>query len=312
MHRSNIRDEVTYEIKPLRLQFPGATLKNLDFQQAIIEIIQRRKKELEYERKCFPNKNDIQVFRYSDIPPGYQIRPTFAGVRQLIQELDLPEYSGTVYHSRIFNGWDFSKYSLRQPFKKYQRYTVEIFGLRIRPPDLPSVDKLLSLPDPAQYKCPPMYWEEYGMFLIQVWRVRIFSCPTESIQTSPSNPLSPHDPDVLYYEEYWHPRRGIGWRLGGQGNLRDLHTTGKVNTFIKDAQLVLRGVHNIQRKPPKPTGFTNRASFNKAYTDSYFNLFKEKGYKPKQEAVARELKICRSTLHNYLTYFKLSWPPHAP
>jgi hypothetical protein len=189
---------------------------------------------------------------------------------------------------------------------------VEVFGLRIPPPDISTKDELLPLPDPAQYKCPPMYWQEFGVILIQVWRVRVFSCPAELIQTSPSNPLSPYDPAVLYYEERWHPRRGIDWKLGGQEHLQDLHTTSKVDTFLNDARIILRGKHKTRRKFPKPKNFPNRASFKKAYFDAYFDLSNKKRVEPKQEAVAQALKICRSTLYNNLGYFKLSWPPRAP
>ena len=312
MRLSDIKDDVTYEIKPLRLKFLGATLKNPDYWNAILETVKRRKGELEYEQKCFPNKNDIQVFRYSDVPLGYQIKPTFAGVRQLIQELDMPEDSEAVYYLRIFNGWDFARYALRPSLKKYQRYTVETFGLRIKMPGLSSGDELLPLPDPAQYKSPPMYWEEYRMILIQVWRVRVFYCPTKLLQTSPSNPFSPYNPDGLYYEECWHPRRGTSWKLGGREHLRDLHITDKINNFFKDAQIVLTGIHKPRQKTPKPSGFPDSASFEKEYKDKYFNLLDETGFKPKQETVAKALKICRSTLHNHLTYFKLTWPPHTP
>jgi hypothetical protein len=195
MRLSDIKDDQCYKIESLGLLIPGKHLKNPDVFRAIREEVRRLEEKKREESRYYPGLYNAQVFKYSDDPPAYVITPKFAGVRHLIQELDLPEDQESVYFSRLFKAEDFVKFALRRSNKNFENYAVEVFGLKINLPEpLPAGTWLPPTPDPSQYKCSPMYWEEYGMRLIQIWRIRVFACPVEVILTSPSNPLSSLSP----------------------------------------------------------------------------------------------------------------------
>jgi hypothetical protein len=54
-----------------------------------------------------------------------------------------------------------------------------------------------------------MYLQETDLYLTVIWRLRVFPCPVESFEFSPSTPLAPLRPDILHFEHRWHPHKGI-------------------------------------------------------------------------------------------------------
>lgn len=308
MRLRDIKDNGLYKIKELDFSVPGSTLKSPGYWEMIQEVIRRRKEEIELDSKCYPDRYNRQVFRYDDNPPAYTITPQFAGMRRLIQELGLPEEQDTLYFLRLFSGPQFNKYALRPPSTNYQEYSVETLGLKIKLPSSVPSQYFLPLPDPSQYKCAPMYLEECGAYLIQIWRTRVFPCQVESIKTSPSNPLNPYNLNVIYFEERWHPQRGIERDLRGLENMQGVQASVKINKLYKDALEILTGSRKKRSKSFGPTRFTPD-SFEKKYTDEAIRLFKIHKCIPKKAAVAHELNIPRSSFYNYLDYFELPWPP---
>ena len=301
MRLSDIKDDQFYEIESLGLLIPGKQLKCPDVFRAIRAEIHRLEEKKREESRYYPGWHNAQVFKYSDNPPAYVITPKFAGVRHLIQELDLPQDQESVYFSRLFKARDFIKFALRHSNKNFENYAVEVFGLKINLSEpLPTGIWLPPTPDPSQYKCPPMYWQEYDMRLIQIWRIRVFACPVELIQTSPSNPFSSLSPNVLYFEERWHPKRIIERNLFGLEHLAELHIS--VERFYEGAMEIVSG------RPKKSTRFTGD-SFKRKYEEKYSEVSREYGCIPKKGAVARAMGISRSSFYTYLDEFDLPWPP---
>jgi hypothetical protein len=114
-----------------------------------------------------------------------------------------------------------------------------------------------------------MYWQEYDMRLIQIWRIRVFACPVELIQTSPSNPFGSLSSNVLYFEERWHPKRIVERKLFGLEHLAELHIS--VERFYKNAMEIVSG------QTKKSTRFTPD-SFKRKYEEKYSELARKDAY----------------------------------
>jgi hypothetical protein len=273
---------------------------------SVIYFHSRGKNVPDYEQKCYPGTSDIQVFKYRDNPPSYEIRASFEGVRNLIEALESPRHANRIYCMRICSGAMFIDKSDKS-FRRFKNYTVEQFGLLIEPTlqKRGGVDAGYTSLKESDYLCLPLYWNENPDYRIQVWRTRIFACSTADIQTSPSKPLGPTLPLVMYLEERWHPyrgkRRSLTW-------LEHLNRNNKViEQFRRDALLILGNVKRSGRRKL----YANPEVFYQEMLRAYNEVGKRAEKDPSQEEVAEEMKpeLSVRTFRQRLNQHEISWPP---
>lgn len=303
----DIQDDVFYEIEALQIGFSGKFLKS----PVLLKMLSRR-----FRAQNRPAGNEPRpyiefgpgIIRYQDNPPGYIIHQNFNGMRKLISDLDLPKQPDSVYYSTFFEAEEFVSHMPRRSLAKYQKYTVHAVGIEIFPP-ASQIGGATPLPDASQYTCPPKYWRECGVRLIQIWRLRIFSEPFENIQTSLSEPFGTLPSTAIYLEECWHPRANRTRTLFGLENVH--HYRGmRIQEFYEDAVKILEDEVVIGR-PPGTGEFRSREQFVDALIEAYRAA--SNGYKirPTQLAVAEKLIISPATLRHYMRRkFEVPWPPN--
>jgi hypothetical protein len=256
----------------------------------------------DFEHRCYPSTSNIQVFRYRDDPPAYEIRAGYEGVRQLILELSAPAHFNRTYCVRLSRGDDFFKRS-EPSSKRFLNYSIERFGLKIPIKN----DKKPPIKDSLIYISQPSYWTEPDGYLIQVWRTRIFALPVDRIRTSLSNPLSLPRPLELYFEEIWHPTKGkqrsVHWIEHRH------HNQSKIERFRRDALLILEGI----KKRGRPLGtkkYSNRDEFTRDYKEAYQKVIRADEDHVSQKAVVSNMNdISLKTFLRRLEEYELSWPP---
>jgi hypothetical protein len=306
MNLSDIQDDVYYEIKSLGRRILGKYLKSPYRRKAISEEIQRRKEEFENERRFFLNIGSTPVQKYLT-SNTYIINSNFHGLRSLLQELGMPENPPDIYYSTLFVSNALFRHDKRS-FEKFRKYTVEVFGLLIKSPEMTNDDiKYHILSGKQLYKYQPRYFRFSGGIAVQGWRLRVFNCPIESMRTSLSNPFSTSSPGVVYFEERWHPEVGTTLELRGLEHLTGLPISTTAQ-FIEDA-LRIYGKEKRRGRPRGPSEFIDRESFIESLTDAYHKLSGSSNRRPTQEAVAGELLVSLSTLKLYLRAFEVKWPP---
>jgi hypothetical protein len=312
MKWDEIEDDSFYLIKPLGITVRGKTLNSPDARAFILAEIETEKRRAAFERACYPNPSNIQVYKEHDDPIIYTIYPSFDGIKGTVREFGLPDEPDTIYASILFNSGRFLKHG-RANSKRRRNYVIEEFGLRIGPTIMPPTDpdqlpvvKAPPLPDPLRYKCQPRYWRLFGgSHLLQVWRTRVFFCAADSIQTTVAHPLSPEVPHEIYFEERWHPRRGRRRFMGGLENRSKLKGLD-VNRCYREALRIL----THERRKTGPIEEAGPEAFERRIKKAYSTLYGSESRRPSQEAVAQEMLISRKTLRKYLDLFGIDYPPH--
>jgi hypothetical protein len=244
--------------------------------------------------------SDIQVARYSSAPPGYNIFSSFAGMRRILNELNMPDKADNVYSLRFYTAAYYLKCLGRSLPKKYDechKYTVEIFGLRVKLPEDFRFGMKVPLPDPTQYYCAPDYLTEAEISHTQIWRLRIISCSIEEVETRLSNPFGIFPPGTLYFEERWHHQDGKTRLIGGLEPRSGNYGTS-LDGFRKNAICILDGY----RKPGRPRGtrYFTPSGFRSAVKAHYEELYNPNERQPLPKEVAIKLGISVGTLKNYL------------
>ncbi|MCA1633039.1 MAG: hypothetical protein LC802_04785 [Acidobacteria bacterium] len=308
---NNIQDNVIYRLfaipflgKDLKLR-----LKDKEFRTAIRVMLQAKESEMDRERRCYPNSRNVQVYIDNYHPLIYTIYPGFAGAQTLIHELEMPTGSDELYWLTFMRGDSICKHD-ESTSERYRKYAVEDFGLRIKRPKYTHKGSTalkppdLQEPDPSLYKCRPRYWELYGgAYLVQVWRSRVFACSVDAIKTIPSNPFSPPYPDVMCFEESWHPKHGRRRSIQG---LEKRHTTQSLrpNEFYRDALRIL----GYTKRRFGPRKYEDADSFLKNLKIVYSDLADREMRRPSMETIALEMKMSRKTLKECLERFEIPWP----
>jgi hypothetical protein len=293
MRLSDIKDDDRYTIKTSGRRILGKHLKNPYLRKGINEEIQRRKEEVEDERRFYLNIGDTPVLQFRTEPPAYIIHSNFQGLRDILLELDLPEDPCHVYCSVLFRGSDI-KLDKKKENEEFQQYSVEIFGLLLRLPGCTSYDlRGMILHETKQYKSQPRYWSSRSGHIMQIWRTRLFPCTVNNICTSPSNPLSPLVPTMVYMEERWHRQGGLNQALYGLEYIDDSQVP--FIHFISDALYIFRRKRKLGR-PAWSGEFKSPELFHKAYEEARSNLLLRTGDNPKQQAIANELGITLANL----------------
>lgn len=256
----------------------------------------------DFEQRCYPSTSDIQVYRYLDKPPAYEIRAGYEGVRGLLEDLQAPSQFNKIYCVKLSSAEEFFKKG-KLPSKRFLNYAIERFGLKIR---VRGDVKNPIIPDSLIYVSQPSYWTETSDYLVQVWRTRIFALPVERIVTSLSKPLSLPKPLEIYFEETWHPTRGKARSLHWIYNRH--RNNSKIEQFKRDALCILDGIPQLGR-PRGPVKYSNPDEFIHTYEQVYRTLAKNNEDKVGQELVASKMGISVSTLQRRLKGKKRSDPP---
>lgn len=265
----------------------------------------------------YPSEDDPQVIRHYDCPPAYAIFPSFPGVSELVNELDMPKSPEVIYNLSYLNVEDFLNYrgySYVAGIRKCLPYTVELFGLLVKLPEGFCFGMTVHLPDPSLYKCQPRYWIEHGFRPVQIWRLRVLTCSIEDIETNVSNPFGKFPTGTLYFEERWHPLADTKRMLIGGIEKASKSKGIGLDRLYKDALGILGGsfdplMSDVKKGRRTGTTYYTEVDFPPALKEAYWRLYEQNNrQKPKQIAVANELKISRSTLRRYLIKFNVPWP----
>lgn len=316
MRLTDLDDNTLYKIRLLPLWVRGDFLKEPQTRWWIDDLIKRREKELDDERRCYPDPRNTQVYQFKDTPPTFTIKAGFRPIQQLVRELGMPSDQGDSYYSTIMSGDAFfkclsiSSYILKQPImERLKKYSVELVGLRMKWPDGVNILDMPEppLPDPLQYKSPPSYLYDSHIHVVQIYRLRIFNCPSGSLHTTPSSPLSPPRPTCLFFEERWHPHTLKKQDMCGLENLPRFRYT-EVAKFWADC----RRLTEPGKKLGRPIGsgeYQDSAQFIQDVTDAYRKCFERLGRKPSQSHVAKQVLMSRSRLSEKLSEFGIPWPP---
>lgn len=212
-----------------------------------------------------------RYFQYKNNPPAFVMSSRFKAVDQILKDLDMPNFLTNQYYSRIFSGLELFKNN--KPYdKRYKNYPIEIFGRRVPSDGLSYLfPEYQPLPDSSEYVT-PKYLYEGRYFLIEIWRIRIFSRRVRSLQISISNPVSPRYPDVLYLEERWHPEQGPKIYIGGLEGMSGSKISLEVRSFTMDALKIL----GRARGPGKPSEvyrkFKDRDHFKRKVLSAFLKL----------------------------------------
>ncbi|MDT4956123.1 MAG: hypothetical protein QOJ02_4261 [Acidobacteriota bacterium] len=261
-------------------------------------------KKVSNSRMFYPHRDNWQVHKLTVYLPIYIIRPTFEGIKRLVEELDLPSGPRELYYSRLYSGGEYVT-PTGQRIEKYEKYTVEAFGLKMEPTPPLSYPLKYEIPDPSQYSTPPKYWQNSHREIIQIWRLRIFDCPLEALETTAANPLSPYHPNTLYLEERWHPNRP---RLVFLGGLSDVNISflPELKRFFCDAYRILERL-NPKGRPPGTSTYSSSNAFCRRMKKELREFRKSEKYKPTEKQIAFKMGISESTFKRHLRIAGLSW-----
>jgi hypothetical protein len=262
------------------------------------------------ELKSYPSSRNAQVYQVSQNPPYYSIAPSYPPAQALARELGMPVAADETYWLQVRPG--------NTPFtrqKKYQNYSIEEFGLTTKRPTLPKLDpeEVMRLgrpetpkPDPSLYTCRPRYWCFSGEWLVQIWRSRVLACPIKCFRSTVERPFISQYPNVMFFEEIWHPIQGRKRSVGGIEHLHQSAGTHDPNELYRDA---LRILGYKVRKSRRRYETADELRRDLAAASLRIKVYRAK--KGTLENFALELDIDRKTLSNYLNDFSLSLP-HPP
>lgn len=259
--------------------------------------------------KIYLNASDgtLLTVRMGVSPLTYMISPSFIDALETLDNLKMPREVYRRYHLRFLSVEDFLRgmdYARPKLDERYRNYTVQTFGLISdykRGMRLP-----LPPPDPSQYKCQPMYWTILDLLPIQIWRIRVFSCPLGKVKTSIHNPFGVFPSGTVYVEQRWHPQAGVSRYIGGLEKPPSPPRIG-LDQLYEDALRILEG--NIKRGRPRGTTEYTRNTFGRDLKKYYRKLWKQNRQRPSKTAVAVKMGISRASLYNYLKLFTVRWPP---
>lgn len=266
---------------------------------------EHHREEFDFRRRCYPHPGDIQVFQYADMPPAFRVYPKFDEINRTIRDLDLQDYPAEAFYVRFFQAKDIQ--IRRDDSSKEYNYAVQAFGIKLPWPEGmdPFVD-VQPIPDASKYKKPPIYWYENPLFLVQVWRIRIFNHPLESFQDFLSSILDSRTPPVIYFQERWHPHHHPQRDLCGLEHVRDFQISA-ISMFLEDCLRIV-GEHRTIGRPTNTGEFRDAVSFERAFYAAFQKLYNDLGESPFRIRVAKELGVDRKTLGRYLNKFGIPWP----
>lgn len=298
-----LEDDVIFDVADIHAGYYSSFLKSPGMFEGLKYLQNRVEKEARNRDGDKRYSPDGHVYQTRLNPPCYRISQRFKGIRKLCEELELDLTTDNVPHvySKLIAGGDYV-WALDENYSRYQRYTVEVFGLLVTFTGLTEVSKRQKLPDPRQYATPPKYWYESPLELIQIWRTRIFYSAPRLFNPSLSNPLTPHRPRFPYLEERWHPSLAP-ITFGVEGIDKSAGRPRMQSQFVSDA-------YKILMQAPTTSG---RPRIYKTSEEFYLEVRKvyrqlaRKSDSPQQKEVALRLKLSLSSFSRYWSDTEIRW-----
>jgi hypothetical protein len=232
-------------------------------------------------------------------PPCYRISRKFAGMKTLIERFDIPHHPFALFYSKLIAGGDYAWALNKRIYDRYQKYTVEVFGMKTGQSLNESYERT-GLPDPRKYATPPQYWYESRLELIQIWRTRVFL--SSSFTPSTTNPLTPYWPTFPYLEKRWHPHRKQKTLLFESPD-EPARMVSLRSNFLKDACNILRP------SPATPGRQRNYKSAEQFYREvrTIYRQLAQKDYRPGQKEVMLRMRCTEATFYRYWKKTELCW-----
>jgi hypothetical protein len=239
-------------------------------------------------------------------PPCYRIWRLFKDIAKLCYELnlDLPFDCDNVLYSKFIGGGDYA-WSLDDNYGRYERYTVEVFGLATRWISLIENDTRIRLPDRRQYATPPKYWYECPFEPVQIWRTRIFRSSPELFTPSVTNPLTPLQPGLPYLEERWHPNLA-NTTISFNGIDKSAGPPSMHGEFMADTYQIL------MRAPIPPTALGRPSRYKpllKFYLEArkVYRQLALKSDRPSRKEIALRMNFSLTSFSRYWARTKIRW-----
>jgi hypothetical protein len=263
--------------------------------------------------ECDPQKTLIcngtpHVHKYCSDSPGFMISPAFSGVLDLARALDLPNAPDDIYFSKFWTVPEFTGLSTTN-YPEYDKYSIETVGVRVTVvPDFYPAHLVLSYPNRFNL---PRYWLTSCLKLIQIRRVRVFSCPIQRwLKKKIYDPLTDDGEPMLCLEEQWHPSSWENTVIRGLTG-KDTSVSHQLESFFRTARHILAGTaHRGRRQGTRvyPTG----AEFYSIVRSIYLEMKVQLRRPPYQKEVFAVLDLSRSGFRNYWQSTNRSWPPIHP
>lgn len=227
-------------------------------------------------------------YHYRRDPPRYIKCSLFEDVRDTVLALNMPPRLEDLYCSIVIGGGHFAG-ATGSTYRRYQEYTVELFG---RKTEFPYRQRKRKWPYLSQSPVQPIYWHESPDDVIQIWRTRVFLCCLNKLAKSPSESMGGYFP---YFQETWHPT----WpstsislnrveKLGSRISWVDFCSTAE--------QIRARGMPKIGR----PGRFPTSQAFYEEVRKVFSELWTQNRSRPTQKEVAWKMSI-------KISYFKKLW-----
>lgn len=232
-------------------------------------------------------------------PPCYQISKQFQGMKTLIDRLGMLPHPFALFYSKLIAGGDYAWALDRRKYDRYQKYTVEVFGLKTGESLNDSYERT-RIPDPRQYATPPQYWYESCIDLVQIWRTRVFL--SSSFTSSITNPLTPYRPTFPYVEKRWHPHRKQS-TLRFESPDEPAQMVSLRSSFLEDACSILV---RLPATPGRRRSYKSLEDFYREVRTIYRQLA-QKDYRPEQKEVMLRMSCSEATFYRYWDDTELSW-----
>jgi hypothetical protein len=299
---NRINDDDLYAVDELDgLKIKGGFFKKRGFLHMIEGHIHWRKDNPDTVARYYPNMYHWQVYQYDPDELTYELSPEFGGVKEVAKELQLPKDKDVYYRTRIFTGDSFCLDGKPVP-DVFRQYTVEALGVRIKPLH-PLIAEAMgtNLPDYYNYTHLPIVFQEKDSFLTVVWRLRIFACPIERFVFSPSTPLAPARPEVLYFEHRWQPPGVIDETFKNVDKVRT-NNPGLFDRFKTDTFFLL-SAHSRRGRNPNSGAFPAKEEFLKKRSEAQDRFG---GTEPSIEVLARFFGVTPGTYNRHANLYEVS------
>lgn len=236
-----------------------------------------------YRVTDFSEANPTRAFQYIAEPPAYIILSKCEAIAELIRKLQIPNGSDDIYYSILVT----DDYLNKMNCHNHDKFTIELFGLKLKTVPMNSL----------AYQTQPFYWRESPQEVIQVWRMRIFICRPQELNTTESNPISSDEAPFPCLEERWHPEKSYPTiHLQNLANPETGHSLLKFYTRLSNIDSK-RNSHT--GRPPGSGWFRSDSAFFRAMMITRKQLQSKYDREPTQKEVAWAMSVSLSTFKQY-------------
>jgi hypothetical protein len=241
--------------------------------------------------------NNGSKYQYRRDPPRYVRSCRFQDVKDTIEELKMPRDALHTYCSIVIGGGHFAGATGRA-HKRYQEFTVELFGKRTYGSGRPKDGKWPYL---SRRSGSLNRWHESADEVIEIWRTRVFLCSLKKLGSSFEKSSGQHFP---YLQETWDPKwpktnislNGLE-KLNSRYSFVDFYSTA--DRIRAQDKAKIGGIRCGPYRTPK--------DFYKAVKKVYSQLFAQTGSYPIQKEVALKMSLFLSTFKEYWRKTGIRW-----